>query len=61
MYQMGVIYYWLNDESPEQSRTRRALELSASAVGGLIGLTSLPLTKAIRRPVVELLEVLTAH
>jgi len=58
MYQMGIIYFWLTDESEGQARTKKLIDLSAKTVTGLLELASLPLTKTIRKPVVELMQVL---
>jgi AcrR family transcriptional regulator len=58
MYQMGIIYFWLTDESEGQSRTKKLIEVSAKTVTGLLELASLPLTKTLRKPVVELMQVL---
>jgi len=57
MFQMGIIYFWLTDESKDHARTRRLVELSSRIVVGLLELTSLPLTKTLRKPVVELMQV----
>lgn len=59
MYQMGIIYFWLTDESEGHGRTRKLVELSSKIVAGLLELTSLPLTKSLRKPVVELMQVVT--
>ena len=59
MYQMGLIYFWLTDESEGHARTRKLVELSSRIVAGLLELSSLPLTKALRKPIVELLQVVT--
>lgn len=57
MYQMGIIYFWLTDESEGQTRSKRLVELSAKTVAGLLELASLPLTKSLRKPVVELMQL----
>lgn len=54
-YQMGVIFFWLLDESPGQAHTQRLLELSAKNVVGLIRLSSLPLLRPLRRTALELI------
>ncbi|HEY3743200.1 MAG TPA: TetR/AcrR family transcriptional regulator [Bryobacteraceae bacterium] len=58
MYQMGVIYFWLTDESEGQSRSRKLIDISAKTVAGLLELASLPLTKTLRKPVVEMMHIL---
>ena len=57
MYQMGIIYFWLTDESEEHGRTRQLVEVSSRIVAGLLELASLPLTKALRKPIVELMQI----
>jgi len=57
MYQMGIIYFWLTDESDQHSRTKKLIELSSKIVARLLELASLPLTKTLRKPVVELMQV----
>ena len=61
MYQMGIIYFWLTDDSEGHTRTRKLVDLSARVVAGLLELASLPLTKTLRKPVVELLQVVIAR
>jgi AcrR family transcriptional regulator len=55
MLQMGVIYFWVTDDSANQSRTKRLLELSAKAAAGLIRLSSLPLMRPVRKVALELI------
>ena len=57
MYQMGVIYFWLTDDSEGYGRTQKLVDLSSKIVAGLLELSSLPLTRTLRRPVVELMQV----
>jgi AcrR family transcriptional regulator len=56
-FQMGVIFFWVIDESPEQKRTDRLLELSTKSVAGLIRLSGLPLMRPVRKAALELIEV----
>lgn len=58
MYQMGLIYFWLTDESDGQSRSRKLIDISAKTVAGLLELASMPLTKTLRKPVVEMMQIL---
>lgn len=58
MYQMGIIYFWLTDEGEGHIRTRKLVDLSAKIVAGLLALTGLPLTKTLRKPLVELMQVI---
>jgi AcrR family transcriptional regulator len=57
MYQMGIVMFWLIDESAGQERTRELLRVSAKAVALLLQLSKLPLTRPIRRTAVELIEI----
>ncbi len=45
LFQMGVIFFWVTDESPGQARTMRVLELSANLVAKLVRLSGLPLMR----------------
>lgn len=56
-FQMGVIFFWVTDESARQSRTARLLDLSAKIVAALLRLAALPLTRSLRKPVVELIAI----
>lgn len=42
LVQMGVLYFWLNDESKNQEKTTRLLDLTLSMVIPLLGMTSMP-------------------
>ena len=56
-FQMGVIFFWVIDESPEQVRTTRLLELAVKSVVGLIRLSALPLMRPVRKTALRLIEV----
>jgi hypothetical protein len=60
-FQMGVILFWVIDESPGQKRTERLLELAAKSVVALVRLSGLPLMRPVRRTALELVEVVTGH
>jgi hypothetical protein len=55
MFQMGVIYFWVTDESPHQARTERLLELSTKVVVTLVRLSGLPLMRPVRKVALELI------
>jgi AcrR family transcriptional regulator len=55
MLQMGVIYFWVTDDSPSQSRTTRLLDLGTKAAAGLIRLSSLPLMRPVRKVALDLI------
>jgi AcrR family transcriptional regulator len=56
-FQMGVIFFWVIDESPEQRRTDRLLDLAAKSVTSLIRVSALPLMRPVRKAAIELVEV----
>jgi AcrR family transcriptional regulator len=56
-FQMGVIFFWVIDESPRQARTERLLELSSKTVAGLIRFSALPLMRPLRRTALQLIEI----
>jgi AcrR family transcriptional regulator len=55
-FQMGVIFFWVVDESPHQARTARLLELAAKSVAFLIRASSLPLMRPLRKTALQLIE-----
>jgi len=55
-FQMGIIYFWVIDESASQSRTDKLLELASKNVAMLVRLSSLPLMRPLRRLALELIE-----
>ena len=56
MFQMGVIYFWVTDDSHGRHRTDRLLVLGAKAVTFLLKIAGLPLTRPLRKVAVELIE-----
>ena len=59
MYQMGIILFWINDRSAGQKKTQVLLDKSLDVVVRLIKLASLPLTRPLRRMVIELVDTVT--
>jgi AcrR family transcriptional regulator len=57
LFQMGIIYFWITDTSPRQKRTTRLLETSVKVVALLLRLASLPLTRPLRKPVLEMIQI----
>jgi AcrR family transcriptional regulator len=57
MFQMGVIFFWVIDESPNQARSARLLDLSVKSVTTLIKFAALPLMRPLRKVALELIEV----
>ena len=62
LYQMGIIYFWSNDHSPEQRRTHRLLDLSISIILGMFRLSTMhiPGVGKLNKKVQELLAVIEA-
>ena len=58
IYQMGIILYWVYDQSPSQRRTLKLLDKSLPIVTRLIQISTLPLMKPLRKLTVELLETI---
>lgn len=58
IYQMGIILYWVYDQSPAQRRTFLLLDKSLPIVTRLIQLSTLPLMRPLRKMAVELLETI---
>jgi AcrR family transcriptional regulator len=56
-FQMGVILFWVIDESPDQARTARLLDLAAKSVATLIRVSALPLMRPLRKAALQLIEV----
>lgn len=56
MFQMGVIYFWITDDSHGQRRTDRLLTLGSKIVTSLLKIAGLPLTRPLRKVAVELIE-----
>ena len=56
-FQMGVIYFWVVDESPAQERTGRMLRLAVKSVTALLRLSAIPLMRPVRKGALELVEL----
>ena len=56
-FQMGVIFHWVIDDSPDQVRTERLLELAARSVTALIKVSALPLMRPVRKAALELVSL----
>ena len=54
-FQMGVILFWVTDDSPRQQRTERLLEIAAKSVASLIRIAGLPLMRPVRKTAIELI------
>ena len=60
-FQMGVIFYWVTDESTAQERTGRLLNLAAKVAANLIRLAGLPLMRPARKTAVELIALVESE
>ena len=58
--QMGVILFWVIDESPNQEKTARLLELSSKSAVLLIRISTMPLIRPLRKIVIEIIELVRA-
>jgi hypothetical protein len=56
-FQMGIIFFWLIDESPGRKRTNRLLELAAKSVTTVIRPSALPLMRPVRKTALELIDI----
>jgi hypothetical protein len=54
---MGVIFFWVIDESPDQARTARLLPLAAKSVVALIRVSGLPLMRPLRKTALQITEL----
>ena len=58
-FQMGVIFFWVIDESPGQERSDRLLRLAAKSVASLIRVSALPLLRPVRKTALELVGIVS--
>ena len=56
-FQMGIMFFWITDDSSKQIRTARLLKLGAKSVTTLVRISSLPLMRPIRKTALELIEI----
>jgi AcrR family transcriptional regulator len=49
LYHMGIIYFWITDESPGQQRTQRLLDATLDLVVSLLKASSLPFMGPLRK------------
>jgi len=57
LFQMGVIFFWVIDESPDQVRSARLLEVATKSVAALIRISGLPLMRPLRKTALQLIEI----
>jgi AcrR family transcriptional regulator len=56
LFQMGVIFFWVIDDSPNQTRSARLLELAVKSVVSLIRVSALPFMRPLRKTALQLIE-----
>jgi AcrR family transcriptional regulator len=56
-FQMGIIFFWITDDSSKQLRTARLLKHGSKLVTTLIRISALPLMRSVRKTVLELIEI----
>jgi AcrR family transcriptional regulator len=54
--QMGIILFWVIDDSPNQLRTERLIELATKSAVYLIRFSTLPLLRPLRKTVLQVVE-----
>lgn len=55
LYQMGLILFWMFDDSPRQQRTKNLVDGSLDLIVRLLALSSLPLMGPVRKRVLDVL------
>jgi AcrR family transcriptional regulator len=55
LYHMGVILFWIHDDSPKQQRSRKLVDHSVALVATLVSLAGNPLLLPIRKSVLRLI------
>jgi len=58
-FQMGVIFFWVIDESPEQERTNDLLRRSVKAVASLVRLSALPFMRPVRKTALQIAKIVS--
>jgi AcrR family transcriptional regulator len=58
LYHMGLVYFWITDESPGQQRTQRLLDATVDLVVQLLKAASLPLMGPLRKRVLKVLRAI---
>ncbi|HEV3333053.1 MAG TPA: TetR/AcrR family transcriptional regulator [Bryobacteraceae bacterium] len=57
LFQMGVIYFWVTDDSPQQAKTALLLELATTSVTSLIKMSTMPFMGPLRKTALELIAI----
>lgn len=56
-FQMGLIFFWIIDDSPEQRRTNQLLHLATKVVAKLVQLSALPFMRPVRKSALEIVAI----
>jgi AcrR family transcriptional regulator len=56
-FQMGVIYFWVIDESPRQANSERLLAIAARSIASLIRISALPMMRPVRKAALEVVQI----
>jgi AcrR family transcriptional regulator len=56
-FQMGIILFWVVDDSQDQTRTAQLLDVAVPNVARLIRVSSLPLLRPVRKGAIEIVEI----
>ena len=60
LFQMGVIFFWIIDDSPDQARTAHLLEFATKSVASLIRVSALPFMRPLRKTALQLIAIVKA-
>ena len=58
-FQMGVIFFWVIDDSPEQRRTSELLRLAAKVVTKFVQFSTLPFMRPIRKTALQIVKIVS--
>lgn len=58
MYHMGLIYFWITDQSPRQERTRKLVDATLDLVVQLLKVSSLPFMGPLRKRALKVLQAI---
>ena len=58
---MGVIFFWIIDDSPRQERTQKLLDVASKSVVALIRLSVLPLMRPVRKAALQIVEIVAGE
>jgi AcrR family transcriptional regulator len=61
LFQMGVIFFWVIDDSPNQARTTRLLEFATKSVAALIRISALPFMRPLRKNALQLIAIVKSE